>query len=59
MNDDAFAALRALNPSVIDVAKAAAIDAVAALPGDLQPSDEPAHVYQAANPATDEPERRT
>lgn len=47
MNNDAFERLLALNLSVVDSAKAVAAGAVAAMPTDLQPSEEPAHVYPA------------
>ena len=59
MNNDSFARLIALNPSVIDTAKAIAADAVAAMPGDLQPTEEPAHIYQAASPCAEESEPGT
>lgn len=49
MNDDSFERLRALNPGVIDTAKAVAKGAVAAMPKDLQATDEPAHVFRAAS----------
>ena len=58
MNDDAFARLHALNPTVIDTAKTVAANAVAAMPADLQPAEEPAHVYQVASTCADEAERR-
>ena len=49
MNNDAFERLLALNPAVVDSAKAVAAGAVAAMPSDLLPSDEPAHVYRAVS----------
>ena len=54
MNNDPFERLLALNPTVVDSAKTVAASAVAAMPNDLLPSDEPAHVYRAMRTA--EPE---
>lgn len=56
MTDDLFERLRALNPDVIDNAKAVAMGAVAAMPNDLKPTEEPAHVYMAAVPGADDAE---
>jgi hypothetical protein len=49
VNDDSFERLLALNPTVVDSAKAVAAGAVAAMPSDLLPSDEPAHVFRAVS----------
>ncbi len=63
MNDDAFERLLALNPRVVDSAKAVAVGAVAAMPTDLQPSEEPAHVFPAQShrplPASDQGEEQS
>jgi len=56
MNDALFERLRTLNPNVIDSAKAVATGAVAAMPNDLQPTEEPAHVYLAMVPRADDAE---
>ena len=56
MNDDHFERLRALNPNVVDSAKAVAAGAVAAMPDDLKPTEEPAHVYMAVVPGADNAE---
>ena len=56
MIDDLFERLRALNPNVIDSAKAVATGAVAAMPNDLKATEEPAHVYIAAVPCSDDTE---
>jgi hypothetical protein len=53
VTDEIFARLRALNPGVVDAAKVIAASAVAAMPRDLQPQEEPAHIYQAAVPGAD------
>ena len=59
MNDDFFERLRALNPGVVDTAKAVAAGAVAAMPHNLQPTDEPAHIYRAVSPHRDAAEQPT
>lgn len=59
MNDDSFERLLALNPAVVDSAKAVAVGAVAAMPNELQPRDEPAHVYRATGSRTDQSEQPT
>ena len=56
MNDNSYERLRALNPAVVDAAKAVAAKAVAALPRDLQPTEEPAHVYRAIATGADDAE---
>ncbi|MFT5446936.1 MAG: hypothetical protein ACI9DC_002111 [Gammaproteobacteria bacterium] len=56
MIDDLFERLRALNPDVIESAKAVATGAVAAMPNDLKPTEEPAHVYMAVVPGADDAE---
>ncbi len=59
MTDALFERLRALNPNVIDSAKAVATGAVAAMPDDLQPTEEPAHVYMAVAPGANSTETTT
>ena len=59
MNDDDFARLRALNPGIVDAAKALAAAMVDSMPRDLEAAEEPAHVYRAASPSTSDPESRT
>ena len=56
MNDNSYERLRALNPAVVDVAKEVAAKAVAAMPRDLQPAEEPAHVYSAIAAGADDTE---
>ena len=56
MTDALFERLRELNPDVIDNAKAVATGAVAAMPDDLRPTEEPAHVYMAVPPGANDPE---
>ena len=52
MNQDPFSRLRLIDEALIDKARAAAEAAVgAAQLQELQPSDEPAHIYQARSPA--------
>ena len=48
MNSDSFDRLLELNPDILEQAKAVATTAVAALPANLDPAEEPAHVYEAA-----------
>ena len=48
MNDETFARLRELSPGVVDAARAIAAGAVNAMPRDLEPTEEPAHVFRAA-----------
>lgn len=57
MSDEFFARLRTLNPTVIDAAKTVAKGAVAAMPDDLEPTEEPAHIYRAASPNADDLDR--
>ena len=59
VNDDDFARLRALNPDIVDAAKALATAMVASMPHDLEAAEEPAHVYRAASPSANDPESRT
>ena len=47
MSADTFERLLALRPTVVSEAQAAAKAAVASIPSDLAPGDEPAHVYDA------------
>jgi len=59
VNDDDFARMRALNPGIVDAAKALAAAMVDTMPHDLEAAEEPAHVYRAANSSTNDPESRT
>ena len=45
---DVFARMRELNPEVVDAARKVAVRAVAMLPRDLAPEEEPAHINLAA-----------
>ena len=47
MDEKTYERLLALNPGILEEAKGVAQRAMAAMPDDLRPEEEPAHVYQA------------
>lgn len=47
MEDKTFERLLAMNPEILDEARAVARKAMDAIPQDLRPEEEPAHIYQA------------
>ena len=47
MEDNTYERLLAMNPEILEQAKAVARKAMDAMPDDLRPEEEPAHIYQA------------